>query len=370
MNIFKKGRGLCYLNQIDCSFDFRNNRFFKLIVPTIFVCLLIYGSWAFIHKLCINQLYNKSDKRATGIALIVTHGCLLLIDFYLWFLIVTRGPGIQPIVPTFEIIEDSNEETNKDVIRPPSIFECNVQGYPIWCPYCGSVKAFRSHHSRSTGSCVPKFDHYCSWLGSVIGQDNYKMFLQFLIYISITFGIMWISTIICYLKNFQERNHDGNLIVIVILAGLGFFFTTGLLGSHIYYIVASNLRSIDIIALKSQTMRDKIVFISIWDEQTKKRYVVEITREQYCQFWDMGSVYGNLKDVFGSNIWTWLIPSIIFTKHRRGSQTQDIEGLENILDQYNVTVNDMSIERIKDKIRRGEYVCIMDAFGDYDRKSV
>lgn len=367
MNSFNKGRGLFNLTKLDCSFDIRNNKFFKLIVPTVFLCLLIYGSWAFIHKLCINQLYHRSGKRATGIALIVTHSCLLVVDFYIWFLIVSYGPGIQPRVPTFELIDDHNEETNERVIRPPDIYECNVQGYPIWCPYCGSVKIFRSHHSRSTHACVPKFDHYCSWLGSVIGQDNYKMFLQFLIYATITFGIMWISTIICYLKYFQQRNHDGNLVTIVILAGLGFFFTTGLLGSHIYYIISNNLRSIDVMGMKTQVMRNKVVFISIWDEELRKRFIIEITREQYYHFWDIGSPYENLKDAFGYNVLTWVIPNIYCNRHESVLQDEHPEILESILGQYNVIVNKQSIEMMKDKVRRGEYVCIMDAYGDNDK---
>mgnify|MGYP003365261535 CR=1 FL=1 len=351
-----------WLNDNDCSFDIRNNKFLKLVIPTTFIGLLIYGSWAFIHKLCISQIYHKSDKKAAGIALIVAYSYLLLLIIIIWFQILYVGPGIQPHIPVFEIYQNSNDNSDKnECINPPDIYQCNINGYPIWCPYCQSVKTFRSHHSRSTGYCVPKFDHYCSWLGTVIGQDNYKLFLNFLIYSTVTFGINWVTTIICYLKYFNQRDHDGNLVAIVVISGLGFFFTLGLLGSHIYYIMSGNLRSIDVISMKTKKMRDMIVFICVWDSELKQRFVIEITKEQFSQFWDTGSMISNLKDVFGPHILLWFIPlNFHFSKH---IEKKDNE-LNDRLGNYNVKISDKIINIMKQKLRTGNYICTVDAAGD------
>ncbi|KAG0669506.1 palmitoyltransferase pfa5 [Maudiozyma exigua] len=351
-----------WFNDNNCSFDIRNKKFLKFIIPIIFIGLLIYCSWAFIHKLCLSQIYDKSNKKATGIALIVTYGCLILLISVIWFQILIIGPGKQPQVPAFKIYQDSNDATDKtECINPPDIYQCNINGYPMWCPYCQSVKTFRSHHSRFTGYCIPKFDHYCSWLCTVIGQDNYKLFLNFLIYSTIAFGINWITTIICYLKYFKKRDHDGNLVAIVVIAGLGFFFTLGLLGSHIYYITLGNLRSIDVIGMKTKKMRDMIVFICIWDNELKRRFVLQITKEQYSQFWDRGSVIRNLKDVFEPYSLLWFIP--INFHSSKGSKDEHTE-LGDRLGNYNVKINHKIKNIMKQKIRSGDYICTVDAAGD------
>lgn len=37
------------------------------------------------------------------------------------------------------------------------------------CPYCGCLPTARSKHSKSSGQCVHKFDHFCWWLSTDIG---------------------------------------------------------------------------------------------------------------------------------------------------------------------------------------------------------
>lgn len=37
------------------------------------------------------------------------------------------------------------------------------------CPYCGCLPTARSKHSKGSGQCVHKFDHFCWWLSTDIG---------------------------------------------------------------------------------------------------------------------------------------------------------------------------------------------------------
>lgn len=37
------------------------------------------------------------------------------------------------------------------------------------CAYCGSVPTARCKHSKASGQCVHKFDHFCWWLSTDIG---------------------------------------------------------------------------------------------------------------------------------------------------------------------------------------------------------
>jgi hypothetical protein len=52
---------------------------------------------------------------------------------------------------------------------------------PRICRTCGMVKPPRSKHCNMMGGCVARFDHYCVWLNSAVGERNYRWFLLYLI---------------------------------------------------------------------------------------------------------------------------------------------------------------------------------------------
>jgi palmitoyltransferase len=59
------------------------------------------------------------------------------------------------------------------------VFTCQMDGKPNWCSYCANWKPDRAHHCSSSGRCVYKMDHFCPWVGGIIGEDNFKFFIQF-----------------------------------------------------------------------------------------------------------------------------------------------------------------------------------------------
>jgi DHHC palmitoyltransferase len=44
------------------------------------------------------------------------------------------------------------------------------------CPTLGIRKLARSKYDRFSQTHVPRFDHYCTWLGTSIGEENYRFF--------------------------------------------------------------------------------------------------------------------------------------------------------------------------------------------------
>lgn len=48
------------------------------------------------------------------------------------------------------------------------------------CVTCKLVRPLRSKHCRVTGRCVEQFDHFCPWVGNVIGRRNRRDFIIFL----------------------------------------------------------------------------------------------------------------------------------------------------------------------------------------------
>lgn len=42
------------------------------------------------------------------------------------------------------------------------------------------LRQFRAKFSRCTENCIENFDHYCPWVGNVIGKRNYRYFILFM----------------------------------------------------------------------------------------------------------------------------------------------------------------------------------------------
>lgn len=77
-----------------------------------------------------------------------------------------------------------------EVAAPPGLgkfyqkdmFICDPIGFPIWCGTCSNYKPDRTHHCSDAGKCVMKLDHFCPWVGGVVGERNFKFFIQFTSY--------------------------------------------------------------------------------------------------------------------------------------------------------------------------------------------
>jgi palmitoyltransferase len=93
--------------------------------------------------------------------------------------------------------DDTDKETPDPTISA-DIFVCEPGGHPRWCRFCEHIKPDRAHHSRDSGRCVYKMgknsipdqavkfgDHFCPWVGGMIGFTRYKFFLQFVTYAAI-----------------------------------------------------------------------------------------------------------------------------------------------------------------------------------------
>lgn len=62
------------------------------------------------------------------------------------------------------------------------VFLCDRVGLPRWCRKCSNWKPDRAHHCKQLNRCVRRMDHYCPWIGGVVGESNHKFFLLFVVY--------------------------------------------------------------------------------------------------------------------------------------------------------------------------------------------
>uniref|UniRef100_K3X943 Palmitoyltransferase n=1 Tax=Globisporangium ultimum (strain ATCC 200006 / CBS 805.95 / DAOM BR144) TaxID=431595 RepID=K3X943_GLOUD len=72
-----------------------------------------------------------------------------------------------------DAMEENRGHTNSMHERSPRLPSCRR---------CKQLKPFRAHHCSFCNKCVLKMDHHCPWVANCVGEQNYKYFLQFVVY--------------------------------------------------------------------------------------------------------------------------------------------------------------------------------------------
>lgn len=218
----------------------------KIVIPILTLLILCYLNFVAIYSLGYEMIYKSRSNRSVAISLwCLVSICDVFILLY-WSLVFVKGPGRAPKIKPFDLY---NNSTNEDLSPMPEYFLCDSRGFPFWCSNCESIKLPRSYHLRDLGYCTLKFDHYCLWVGTAVGQENYGYFLKFVLWCLIAF-----LTGLIYLANYTNA-HDGaninkNFIFGYILCGFFIIFLVTLLGSNIWYIM-NNVTTIDDLNIKN-----------------------------------------------------------------------------------------------------------------------
>lgn len=275
------------------------------------------GLGTLVAILAVSALFNVFTAPyfiATGVlgALIVVW-IAQLVSIVTVAVLITRDPGIVP--------RSVDHREQYDPIRgmsrprpPPLVFENAIRTFPVrskFCESCGSVRAPRTVHCSSDDVDIEKFDHHCPWLGCCVAKRNYKIFLVFLISLSINcLGVLGVSIAHLALYTLDDYNNGtgnslsgsirtslaGN-IPVAIVAGICvifMWFIVGLTAYHIY------------LATHAMTTYEHI------------RGAYEIVGNPY----DLGCWYKNLIAVFSEPI----RPSWIDPKTRRLKSAVKVES--------------------------------------------
>lgn len=350
-------------------------RWTRFLMPMGIFLLMSYGTWAFSHKLCYDQIYKHYRHESVAIGLIVTVCFLLLLLLLIWFQIaVMVGPGRLPQILPNSILAASasdlgnNEKDHGNNSAGPLIcYQCDPNGYPIWCSNCQSLKTERAHHSSELGHCVPKFDHKCIWLGSIIGKDNYRLFVQYCVFMTIWLAIIWTS-IVAYIRRISRdyKGHgshlNGNLIVVFIITTSSWLMVSSLLLTQLHCIV-KNRTSLEIME-KRKTFSTRRMFC-YYNPDDGCRYVVELNKKEYVSCWSKDSWCANAVESLGSNIFMWIIPwGTSVSKVKTDLEKNDKPTIEIVLGPYKETVGNKTIELIRQKITNNEHLTKIQAYGD------
>jgi len=216
--------------------------------------------------------------------------------YSLW-MSVNTSPGI-----VSETWDASLRSEEKD--RLMSI-ELNERGGRRYCAHCGMDKPPRAHHSGALNKCVKRMDHYCIWVNNVIGYENHKYFILFLVY-----TVIGISHFLCAamytlfvesLTNFESANPLYLILVFVFsVFTLPMVILVTIFLAWNIYLLFTNQTSIEY-HNNSGIMES----LSSWRRSKRgKQLAIKTTYEHaYDTNW-----YENICSIMGSSPLIWFIP--------------------------------------------------------------
>jgi palmitoyltransferase ZDHHC9/14/18 len=127
-----------------------------------------------------------------------------------------------------------------------------------WNDSCHFYQPPRAHHCSVNNDCIEKFDHHCPWVGTTIGQRNYRSFLLFVFNTTLlalyVFGVSALQVRLKFAQ--QQAAHAAGTrggkasvgdavreapaaVACMAFTFLGVWFVGGLSGFH-SYLVATN----------------------------------------------------------------------------------------------------------------------------------
>lgn len=332
-----------------------------LLVPIVVVLIHSYGIWAFCHQFCYEQLYKKFHHKATYIGLVVTAVFLTVVIWFIWIQLLVLGPGRQPKILPFKIYPEAEDSLEAEAaiksILPPNIYSCDEHGYPIWCSNCQSLKMARTHHSHKLGYCIPRFDHYCRWVGTVIGRRNYRLFIQFAFYFILLLIIVVISVAV-YLPKIKN-DVNSNVYAIFGMSCVALLMVGPLLITHIHY-MAFNRSSIEVLEVKRKTMARR-KFFCVFNPADGYRYVIEFLPEDNQDFWDKHNIWLNFIEFLGPNILFWFIP---WKSNVEEPSNVDSDDYYRLIGDYHESMSTQFQELLFDRIKNNNYLTRLLVYGD------
>ncbi|KAK6458828.1 uncharacterized protein RJT20DRAFT_123923 [Scheffersomyces xylosifermentans] len=223
-------------------FDFvplSRSRGVKLLTPiaVIFIiAALDYGTfWSLGHQ----EIYKRHSK-GVAIALWVLVAFTQFNALLYWSLIFIMGPGKSPQFQPLDIYESGDPE-----LTPcPDMFFCDQYGFPTFNSHAQSIMVNRAFFSKDLGYNVLKYDHYCLWIGTVIGEPNYIFFMKYCQWFLSFFLIMMVFLIRYTPSNVASGEINHMFIPMYILGGLATLIIGALYAVHNRY-VAINMTTLD-----------------------------------------------------------------------------------------------------------------------------
>ncbi len=153
-------------------------------------------------------------------------------------------PGILPFVPDEE--DEAKAADNDEDVDGETTLRCNKRRRPRYkVSLNGQLYAlplFRAKICRETEVCVEHFDHFCPWVGNVVGVRNHRMFVLFTIFTSLVAVLVFAESLFFVANAAQDTTPPRQRAVALILVVYTSIILLAVGGLMIYHcdLVASN----------------------------------------------------------------------------------------------------------------------------------
>ncbi|KAH8648397.1 palmitoyltransferase PFA5 [Xylariales sp. PMI_506] len=278
------------------------SRWITRIIPVILGASVGYATYVVVDRICVDYLISGPGDDGVAIAILILYFItfLFMVATYLrtiW--VINTDAGLVPLGP-LAVERRQQEQSRKNRLRregdlesqpyyagpdpsPDSpgleefysreVFVCENDGRPKWCSDCCNWKPDRAHHSSEIDRCVIRMDHYCPWVGGIIGENAFKFFVQFTMYTACFCGVV-LGAAGSTLKQKLAAGDvlDAHLVAIIALAGFYGLFT-GLLTLTSWRYITTNMTNVDVLGAKSKVYQ-LAVRIPRGSERTDKYHTV------------------------------------------------------------------------------------------------
>lgn len=209
-------------------------------IPIFVAAIIAYASYVITGPLSIQYLLNPPKgvpKRiSVGLAIPIAYLALLIPVAVTWLrllIVVWSSPGYIP-VGTPRDGSETDPAPGLEEFWMKDVFTCDYRGLPIWCSHCDNWKLDRTHHNQDVGRCTMKMDHFCPWVGGVVGERSYKFFVQFNFYGLLLSG--YTTGVLAYFVAEKKESPALEIQWLVALGLAGFFalFTLGMVGNSLW----------------------------------------------------------------------------------------------------------------------------------------
>lgn len=141
-------------------------------------CFIVFGGWTVMYH------YGFTLTPNTYVGGYHTYNgyVVFLLCISSWVSVVKTSPGT---ITAMTLAKYDNYDYDTIMFHPGQT-----------CPTVGIRKLARSKYDRMTRRHVPRFDHYCGWMNNTIGEENYRLFMWFLVVHS---SMLWYGVLLTIL---------------------------------------------------------------------------------------------------------------------------------------------------------------------------
>ncbi|KAI1489998.1 palmitoyltransferase PFA5 [Biscogniauxia mediterranea] len=256
-------------------------RWITRIIPILLAAAVGYATYVVVARICSSYLIDTRGEVGVAIPILILYFLffLLMVATYARTIFVANfDPGVVPLGPL--AIEQRSHQNTKRLRRhkhgdlesqsyhaapdndPDSpglenfytknVFVCESDGRPKWCSECCNWKPDRAHHSSEINRCVLRMDHYCPWVGGMIGENSFKFFVQFTTYTACYCAVVLGAAASCLRSKIDEGHRlDPYLVAAIVLAAFFGLFTFLMTVTSMRYILL-NMTNVDMLGASSK----------------------------------------------------------------------------------------------------------------------